>query len=416
MEGMRDRSGTTDHLRIMIVSTPKTGNTWLKSLLSHIYRLPIAQLGTTFNATEMEALGARWVAHQHYATQGALIDWAEKEDVKFVTTVRHPGDVLVSMFHHVRNFTGRTGASTRPASEMLLDGDTMGEHTVAFVRSTFFKSLNISLGWMRSGKTRLVRYEDLWRDPVPALEVLTRSIQETSRDRIEGAVEICDFNLMKAVDADPEFFRKGEVGNWKRALPRHILDVLRHVKPYPDQFATLGYTLDPDDPLTTLPKVPRMSKNPFRDISHFDNGIPVPPVAVRCYLSLDPAECRRWENLEETTTDSFYGWLNAPSEEDLRRGEEVRTVTNLASYVHRTRPDLQKAFPDLFGRDRFRFVRWFIHNAEQRYELDEAFIKPLRGGMSVSETFQEGGNIVASILHSIRCKLGSLGSRSRGSR
>lgn len=416
MEGIGRGSGASDHLRIMIVSTPKTGNTWLKSLLSHIYRLPIVQLGTSFSPAEMEALGPRWVAHQHYVPQGALVASAEKEDVKFVTTVRHPGDVLVSMFHHVRNFTDRPGASNRPASEMLPDGDTMGEHTVAFVRNTFFKSLDISLGWMRSGKTRVIRYEDLWRDPVPALEALTCSIHGTSRARIERAVEICDFNLMRAVDADPEFFRKGEVGNWKRALPRYILDILRHMEPYPDQFAALGYTLDLSDPLTTLPKVPRVSKNPFRDISHFANGVPVPPVAVRCYLSLDPAECRRWDNLEETTTDSFYGWLNAPAEGDPRRGEGVRTVTNLASYVHRTRSDLQKAFPDLFGKDRFRFVQWFIHNAEQRYELDEAFIEPLRGGVSGLETFQEGGNIVASILHFIHRKLGSLGSRSRGSR
>lgn len=408
LEDVRDAQGSSQGLRILIVSTPKTGNTWLKNLLSHIYELPIVQIGTTFKLVEMEALGPRWVAHQHYASQGDLIAWGERRDVKFVTTVRHPGDILVSMFHHVRKFADRSGPSGRPASAMLPDGDSMGEHTASFVRDTFHKSLDISLGWMRSGKTRVVRYEDLWRDPLPALRELTASIREASLDRIERAVELCDFDLMRAVDADPEFFRKGQVGNWKRALPEDIVRILRDTEPYPDQFAKLGYTLQPDDPLTTLPRAPRVSKNPFCDITHFDNGVPVPPVAIRCYLSLDAAERGRWENLEVTQEDSFYSWLNAPAEEDPRRGEEVSTVTNLANYVHRTRPDLQKAFPDPFRRDRFRFVRWFIHNAEQRYELDEAFIEPLRGGLRVSQTFQEGGNILASILHSIYRKLGLL--------
>jgi hypothetical protein len=390
------------------VSTPKTGNTWLKSLLSHIYRLPVAQMGTTFRPAEADALGPRWVAHQHYAPQDDLIAWAERENVEFVTTIRHPGDVLVSMFHHVRNFADRPGASARPASAMLPDGDTMGEHTASFIRNTFFESLDISLGWMRSGKTQVIRYEDLWRDPVPALGRLTSSLRKTSADRIEFAVEASGFDLMRALDADPEFFRKGEVGNWKRALPQDVIDIFRHSEPYPDQFAALGYTLNLDDALTTQPKASRVSKNPFRNITHFDNGVAAPPVAVRCYLSFDAVECRRWPVLEETTKGSFYAWLNAPAEGDPGQARSVRTVTNLASYVYSTRSDLQAAFPDVFGRDRSRFVQWFIRSAQARYDLDEAFIQPMRGGGSAAQAFGEGVEMLLSLLGSLYRKLGSL--------
>jgi hypothetical protein len=283
----------------------------------------------------------------------------------------------------------------------------MGEHTASFVRDTFFQSLDISLGWIRSGQTRVVRYEDLWRDPVRALDDLTGSIRAASRDRIERAIELCDFQLMRALDADPGFFRKGQVGNWMHALPEQILDLLRHVEPYPGQFAALGYTLDPDDPLTTLPRVPRVSKNPFRDITHFDNGVAVPPVVVRLYLSLETAESRRWPALEKTAADSFYAWLNAPAEQDARSDRAV-TVTNLARYIYTARPDVQAAFPDVLGKDHRRFARWFMRHAKDRYDLEEAFIEPMRVDLDVSQVLHEGRDVVTSFLRSVLRSLAAL--------
>ncbi len=47
------------NLKILIASTPQTGNTWLELLLSAIYDLPSVDLPWPFDAGRMEALGER---------------------------------------------------------------------------------------------------------------------------------------------------------------------------------------------------------------------------------------------------------------------------------------------------------------------------------------------------------------------
>ena len=53
-------------LRILVASTPRTGNTWVKLLLSEIYDLPIVDLPIPFDRAYVETLGERWIGHQHY--------------------------------------------------------------------------------------------------------------------------------------------------------------------------------------------------------------------------------------------------------------------------------------------------------------------------------------------------------------
>ncbi len=374
-----------EHLKIMIVSTPKTGNTWLKNLLSNIYDLPIVGTGAVRNFSDFDTLGERWVTHQHYALRTELVEWARRSGVIFLTTIRHPGDVLASLFHYVSSSTGFSVIGENdPVSRMRCDGGVIGEHSLAYVKESFHALIDVSLAWIRSGVSRSVRYEDLWRDPMCTLQNLTAVIGEVSLDRIERAVELCDIDLMRRLpDGDPRFFRKGTVGNWKQELPPEIIDTLRRTDPYPAQFAELGYTLDPDDALTTLPRKPRLSQNPFRDISHFDNGIVVPPIAVKLYLSLDTARCSQFSD-EEHSIDlaSFYSWLNAPADEDPQRREETPIVTNLAYYVYRTRRDLQSVFTDVFGKNRIEYVGWFATYAPDVYDLDDAFTRPMRDALS----------------------------------
>jgi hypothetical protein len=40
---------------------------------------------------------------QHYYPGSAMLDWVERERAVVLTTMRHPGDVLLSLFHYVRS-------------------------------------------------------------------------------------------------------------------------------------------------------------------------------------------------------------------------------------------------------------------------------------------------------------------------
>jgi hypothetical protein len=52
-------------------------------------------------------------------------------------------------------------------------------------------------------------------------------------------------------------------------------------------------------------------------------------------------------------------------------------VTRLWESVYRSRPDLQCAFPDVFGADQSAFQEWIVASGLREHEIPEAFA-PLR--------------------------------------
>jgi hypothetical protein len=98
---------SSPEIRILILGTPKTGNTWLRNLLSVAYRLP--QLTLTawpFDANVLNRQGRSWITHHHYVPTREATDWIHEQKVILITVVGVPADVLVSMYHHVRGFPG----------------------------------------------------------------------------------------------------------------------------------------------------------------------------------------------------------------------------------------------------------------------------------------------------------------------
>ena len=49
-------------LKIVVASTPKTGNNWIKKLLATTYNLPEYSLAEPFTFDEVHSLGDRWIA------------------------------------------------------------------------------------------------------------------------------------------------------------------------------------------------------------------------------------------------------------------------------------------------------------------------------------------------------------------
>lgn len=57
-------------------------------------------------------------------------------------------------------------------------------------------------------------------------------------------------------------------------------------------------------------------------------------------------------------------------------------VTNIMETIWRSRPDLQNAFPDLWGRDRTAFCQWFIDSAEREYGFTVEYTDPVKKSLS----------------------------------
>ncbi len=365
------------NLRILIASTPRTGNTWVKLLLSEIYGLPIVDLPVPFDRAFAETLGERWIGHQHYLPIPELVDWAKQNQIVVVTTVRHPADTLVSLIHYIRNQFPAPSSIVRTASMLALDGDEIGSHAVHYVRTDFFTALDISIYWMLSHESLMVRYEDLWADTVGTLMTLTSRIHPISREKIERAVGRCDLDALRLrFDLEAKFFRSGRIGEGFQALPATILDILLSDEPYPSQFAILGYSLDPPDRVHDGSVSAHRRTRPFGGRKDFDNGVPIPQIVAQFYISIE--NCfQRWP--QPASTDGagrFFAWLNAPAEADPF-GSSQPLITNLAAYLYQMRVDVQKAFPDPFGKDRAAFADWFVTYAGQEFNLPDAFLEPV---------------------------------------
>jgi hypothetical protein len=364
-------------LKIMIVSTPKTGNTWLRHLLATIYDLPTVQLGFPFGPESASALGQRWILHQHYTPEPVLLDWAKQNGAVLITTIRHPGDILLSLYHHVHSYNERFDFYR--LAQLADDDGTFGA-PVRSVLQTIFKDLvALSVAWLSTGASHVVQYEALHYDPVDTVTALAHAIQPVSRDCIERAIESCHISEMRALAQNNRaFFRQGSYGSWRHVLPPDIIDLLRTTEPYPALFAALGYTLDAQDKWSAASAKRLPAKADF--FEHFGHSPAATALLKSIYLSFDSADAqRRWPNIANASMPtSFHVWLNQPADSDPYVPAAAPLITNIAAHIHRMRIFLRVDFPDLYGQDRADFVFWFLEHAAHAYQLDDVYVAPMR--------------------------------------
>ncbi len=365
-----------DELKILILSTPKTGNTWLMSLLAAIYDLPKLGLVCPFDRDQASKMGPRWIAFHHFLPDAELVDWIREERPFVLTTVRHPGDVLVSLYHHLRGFT--QDAVDLGAMRDMLHQPFERREIYPPARHTFREELDCSIAWKRTGLTRVVRYEDLRRRTRSVLLELTAWLGAVPEERIAQAMERCDIGLMRGLAGKHSgFFRSGEAGGWRAVLSAEMLEDFAR-EPYRSQFEELGYGLDADAAIEAEASEPAAMWNPFRTVQVFENGVRAAPIAVDLYLSLDGATRARWPAIASTGPGSYFAWLQEAPENDGHGRYEAIRISHLLHYVRRTRPDLEQLFRDLAGSDRAAYAEWLMRYAESEFGIDAIFLEGLR--------------------------------------
>ncbi|MDD2764710.1 MAG: sulfotransferase domain-containing protein [Opitutaceae bacterium] len=369
--------GKTETLKIIIASTPKTGNTWLKLLLSEIYDLPQVELLPRLEPGDWTALGPRWIAHQHFLPEPLLREWGREHGVIFLTTIRHPGDVLVSLRHHLQNqAVPPTAEPSQPASMLLDAPSAYGEHTWRFLEHGFYLVLHASICWWRGGWAEAVRYEDLCAQPVATLRALTNRILPVPEERLQQAVAACEITRLRERSmAGQKFFRKGTPGGWRTDLPPEMQEWLVSAEPYRTQLNLLGY---PVSPAKTPEPIPERTRGPFAAGGHFANGVKIAPVLARLFAELPKSLSKQWSDPTAVGNDSFFAWLNRPAAADPSAGSAVPVVTELTHQLYRMLPELQKLYPDPFGRDRMSLSNWLLYFGIAGYALpDVAFALPV---------------------------------------
>lgn len=366
-----------ERLRLLVASTPKTGNTWVRELLACLYDLSFVGAAWPFEPDQPLLRAERWITQHHYFPTDEVLRWAEAQRIVVVTTIRHPADVLVSLYHHVRRFA--PGAVDQQVLRRMLHEDFERTDIVPErLHRPFSHDLECSIQWLRTGASLVVRYEDLRRDPVTTLQHLTQRIRPVPLDTIERAITQCDIDLIRRIAGSVDkFYRQSRVGGWRDVLAPEVIDDLRETAPYPAQLAALGYRMDPEAPALDGPVAARGIHNPFTAVTHFDNGVAVAPLMVRLFFTVPSAVSARWHPVSRTDRESFYAWANAPADGDPPDAAPPIVLTRLALYAYRNRIDVREAFPEISGRQRPDFADWFIRNAAAEFGLDPVFIAPV---------------------------------------
>lgn len=386
---MRESMADKD-LRVLIASTEKTGNTWLKLLLSHIYDLPAPYISQNFSAQEADLLGERWVTHQHFLPERRVLDWVSASNTHVLTTLRHPGDLLVSLYHYCCNYADHYKDDRQISLAIAADADerrataALPHHVVdgeliRALQDRVMCDLNISISWMLSRRSVIVRYEDLRIDPLTNLRSICAQIAAVAEDRIQEAIERCQLHVLRDnLQEDSRFFRRALIGEWRNVLPRHILRRFRDEEPFRSQFAFLGYDLGFEEREDDRFSEERRYSDQQSHGERFDNGVVFASVLWHLLENIEPNKRQRWEPVLQTSSaNSFFRWLNAPADDDLLDDNAIPRITNLAAYIYRIRPDLQAEFPDAFDADRLGYAAWFLRYAGYAYQLDRCFLTPM---------------------------------------
>lgn len=236
-------------MRIVITSPPKTGNRWLKCLLSRIYDLDVLH-GKEKPPTKPDAFQA-WAAekfpdgtifHQHCRYTSQLCDVIDGIPAHHVTIIRDPYDVFLSMYYWVQaQSVHRAGRvrSTRPKNDIA--GKPLDHPDVlTFLATEFEVSLMRAESWLHSGRTVLFHYEGLRRDPMAELTRATDAIAPVDPRRIADAIEECRAENMRQRGKQSQWHvSAAQVGETREGLSEAHLAIFR--ERYADRIRELGY-------------------------------------------------------------------------------------------------------------------------------------------------------------------------------
>lgn len=239
-------------MRIIVVSPPRFGNHWIECLLGTIYELE--HLGGAQKPPDTKArVVQEWIEaggfpddaifHLHCRYRERLCDVADALSAHMVSMVRDPYDAFVSLYFWTQKREPAPAEKPGRRTRHLMVGKPIDDPAVLeFLgdEDGYEGYLRTALGWHRSGRASLVRYEDLHARPVETLTTLTDAIAPVDPEVITAALETCRAENMRQQSADMQWnVRVARVGDSHEKLGAAHLDIFRDR--YGDIIRELGY-------------------------------------------------------------------------------------------------------------------------------------------------------------------------------
>jgi hypothetical protein len=219
-------------MRIVLAGPPKTGNVWVENILALMYDLEVLQVvpkdSTAFTAFCRDgqfADGA--IFHQHFSPDDEFLAATSEAGVDIVTVIRNPYDTFVSVYYYIQNFSQAFVEAADPAARLAGKAIDSPE-AFEFLAEGFKVNLQQAVDWLRSGRSNVVRYEDIQVTPVRTISRLAATLKAVPEERIRQAIILSRAHLMRSRDeVMAKHIRSGTVGDWMNHLTEQHLDVFR---------------------------------------------------------------------------------------------------------------------------------------------------------------------------------------------
>lgn len=241
-------------MRIMIAAPPKAGNSWVKCLLGDIYDLTGLRGHETPDIDDV-AHFREWaergdfpdnsIFHQHCPYSEELADAVEAVPAHLVTIIRDPYDAMVSLYFFVQVQAEAAQKGGRERLQRRRDDPMAGlaiddPATIPYLDEAMDAYLIRAKNWLDSGRSVVIRYEELHRDPVAELTRATNQIQPVAQERITAAIEACQADTLRAAQKGlRKRIRAATVGDWRNHLTEAHLAVFR--ERHADMIRAIGY-------------------------------------------------------------------------------------------------------------------------------------------------------------------------------
>ena len=227
-------------MRIAIVSSPRSGNTWLRCLLRDSLEL---QEVAVHNYLDADFIPERCVFQLHWYREPNFQRFLLEHQFQVITIARHPLDILISVLHFVRYEpeTAKWLGGNCELPSLLRERSPASREFLEYALSFGSENLlSVTYQWWHDHSAIKVTFEDFVAAPALHFQRLAEQLG-VSTGRILDALAANSLDMFKALPNRHGW--QGKPGLWRELIPFENAAAIfdRHH----DIFEKLGYAIEP---------------------------------------------------------------------------------------------------------------------------------------------------------------------------